>query len=103
MQRAFPEIKCPIFRKQIENERIAASIRFGAGHAIEKTTMNPIIISKTNCQTSNKPMLRRLMLATGASILLIAGASTSCSTARGFGRDVEKTGDKIQEAAVRAD
>ncbi|MES2440261.1 MAG: entericidin A/B family lipoprotein [Verrucomicrobiota bacterium] len=29
------------------------------------------------------------------------GATTSCSTARGFGRDVEKTGDKIQEAATQ--
>ncbi|MES2657575.1 MAG: entericidin A/B family lipoprotein [Verrucomicrobiota bacterium] len=32
-------------------------------------------------------------------MLVFAGASSSCSTARGFGQDVEKTGDKIQEAA----
>ncbi|RYD49943.1 MAG: entericidin A/B family lipoprotein [Verrucomicrobiaceae bacterium] len=34
-------------------------------------------------------------------MILLAGATTSCSTARGFGQDVEKTGDKIQDAAVR--
>ena len=34
-----------------------------------------------------------------ASLLLIAGALPSCSTAAGFGRDVEKVGDEIQEAA----
>ncbi|MEO7098220.1 MAG: entericidin A/B family lipoprotein [Luteolibacter sp.] len=29
----------------------------------------------------------------------MAGATSACSTAKGFGRDVEKTGDKIQDAA----
>ncbi len=61
--------------------------------------MNPILISKTNCQTSKKSSIRRFAIATGAALLVFAGASSSCSTARGFGQDVEKTGDKIQEAA----
>ncbi|NQX00815.1 entericidin A/B family lipoprotein [bacterium] len=38
-------------------------------------------------------------MAAGVILLVVAGLSTSCSTARGFGRDVEKTGDKIQSAA----
>ena len=63
--------------------------------------MNPILISKTNCKTTPKPTVRRALLLTGASLILIAGASSSCSTARGFGQDVEKTGDKIQNAATR--
>ncbi|MES2474985.1 MAG: entericidin A/B family lipoprotein [Verrucomicrobiota bacterium] len=63
--------------------------------------MNPILISKTNCKSNTKPNFRRVALLAGASLLLIAGASTSCSTARGFGQDVEKTGDKIQDAAAR--
>lgn len=62
-------------------------------------TMNPILISQSNCMISPKSSLRRIALLAGASLILIAGASTSCSTARGFGQDVEKTGDKIQEAA----
>lgn len=61
--------------------------------------MNPIFISKSNCKTTSNATLRRFLLLTGASVILIAGASTSCNTARGFGQDVEKTGDKIQEAA----
>ncbi len=64
-------------------------------------TMSPILISKTRCQTATKPSFRRALLLTGASLILIAGASTSCNTTRGFGQDVEKTGDKIQEAAAR--
>lgn len=63
--------------------------------------MNPILISKSNCKTTPKSSLRRMALLAGASLILIGGASTSCSTARGFGQDVEKTGDKIQEAATR--
>lgn len=63
--------------------------------------MNPILIPLTNCKTSSKSSIRCLAIATGASLLLLAGASSSCSTAKGFGQDVEKTGDKIQEAATR--
>ncbi len=63
--------------------------------------MNPILISKTNCQSSNRASIRRFAIITGASLIIIAGASSSCGTANGFGRDVEKTGDKIQNAATR--
>ncbi len=62
--------------------------------------MNPILIAKTNCQHSKQSPVRLFALAAGA-LLLVMGATTSCSTARGFGRDVEKTGDKIQEAATQ--
>ena len=61
--------------------------------------MNPIIIARTACQSKQSP-IRLLTIAAGA-LLLIAGVSTSCSTANGFGRDVEKTGNKIQNAATR--
>jgi predicted small secreted protein len=63
--------------------------------------MNPIIISKSNCQKVQTSSVRLLTLAAGA-LLLVAGATTSCSTTKGFGRDVEKTGDKIQNAASAA-
>lgn len=32
---------------------------------------------------------------------MVAGLTTSCSTTKGFGKDVEKTGDAIQNAATR--
>jgi predicted small secreted protein len=34
-------------------------------------------------------------------IVMLALSFSSCGTARGFGQDVEKTGDKIQESASR--
>lgn len=64
-------------------------------------TMNPILIPQTRCQTSKKTPVRVLALAIGTGVLILAGATTSCGTARGFGSDVEKTGDKIQDAASR--
>ncbi|MEX1116432.1 MAG: entericidin A/B family lipoprotein [Akkermansiaceae bacterium] len=63
--------------------------------------MNPIIISKLNCQNSKPSKIRVFTVAAGAAMILMAGATSSCSTARGFGQDVEKTGDKIQDAATR--
>ena len=63
--------------------------------------MNPILISKPTCSASKNATFRRMALVAGASAILLAGASSSCSTAKGFGQDVEKTGDKIQDAAVR--
>ena len=65
------------------------------------STMNPIIIPKTSCRTSSKTNIRRMALLIGTSALILAGATSSCGTAKGFGQDVEKTGDKIQEAATR--
>ena len=50
--------------------------------------MNPIIISKTNCHTSRTSSFRRFALTTGAALLVIAGASSSCSTAKGFGKSM---------------
>lgn len=63
--------------------------------------MNPIIIPKTSCRTSNNAVVRRMAFVVGASALILAAATSSCSTAHGFGQDVEKTGDKIQDAASR--
>lgn len=65
------------------------------------STMNPILIAKTSCRNSMKAPVRLFVIATGASALLLAGLTSSCATTKGFGQDVEKTGDKIQEAAAR--
>ncbi len=62
--------------------------------------MNPIVISNSSCHSSKNSPVRVVALAAGAALLLIAGTATSCSTAAGFGRDVEKGGNKIQEAAT---
>ena len=64
-------------------------------------TMNPILIPNTSCQKSKTGPVRMFALAVGAGVLLLAGATSSCGTARGFGHDVERTGDKIQDAASR--
>jgi predicted small secreted protein len=61
--------------------------------------MNPILIPERRCQHSKPSFFRIATMAAGILILGTAALSTSCSTARGFGRDVEKAGDKIQEAA----
>lgn len=61
--------------------------------------MTPILIAKSNCRPAKTSSIRVFAMATGAAVLLLAGATTSCGTFRGFGRDVEKTGDKIQNAA----
>ncbi len=62
--------------------------------------MNPNLISKTNSQNSKPSPVRRFTIAAGACLLLVAGATSSCNTTRGLGQDIEKTGDKIQEAAT---
>jgi len=42
--------------------------------------------------------LRRLVpLAFVAALLCIVGVSFGCNTAHGFGKDMEKTGEKIQD------
>ncbi|MCW1887048.1 entericidin A/B family lipoprotein [Luteolibacter flavescens] len=64
--------------------------------------MNPIFLSNSFvCRSSEVIRLRfRPVL-----IALCLGGVTlglnSCATARGFGQDVEKTGNKIEEAASR--
>lgn len=62
--------------------------------------MNPILIPKTHCKTTASPRVRIFALAAGTAMLLLAGVSSSCATAAGFGRDVEHTGEEIQEAVV---
>jgi predicted small secreted protein len=43
-------------------------------------------------------MIKRLLLAAMATVLLLV-ASVGCHTARGFGEDMERTGEKIQDKA----
>lgn len=61
--------------------------------------MNPILIAKTNCQSSKKSSPRVLAMATGAALLIIAGTATSCRTTAGLGKDIEAGGEHIQRAA----
>lgn len=61
--------------------------------------MNPILITFSQWHAGARFAGRLLFLS--AVILAFAAGSTSCSTTRGFGEDVETTGDKIQEAATR--
>jgi entericidin A len=43
-------------------------------------------------------LLQRLVpLVFAAALLVIAGAGAGCNTAHGFGKDVEKAGEKIQD------
>lgn len=60
--------------------------------------MNPIFAgSKINHWLQVSSLRRSAVFAVIA--ILAVFLSNSCSTTRGFGQDVEKTGDKIQEAA----
>jgi entericidin B len=63
--------------------------------------MNPIFLSKVICtqpSTANRFLILGFaFLATGAFAL----SATSCATTKGFGRDVEKVGNKIENAADR--
>lgn len=61
--------------------------------------MNPILITFSQCNAGTRFGGRLLLL--GAVILAFAAGTTSCGTTRGLGEDIEKTGDKIQEAATR--
>jgi predicted small secreted protein len=63
--------------------------------------MYPIHIHSVRSQNASSRPLRFTALLAAAS-LIAAAATTSCSTTKGFGQDVEKTGDKIQDAASRA-
>lgn len=63
--------------------------------------MNPILISNTTCN-SNKAASRPLMM--GLAVVATAAfafATTSCATTKGFGRDVQKVGNKIETKAER--
>jgi predicted small secreted protein len=61
--------------------------------------MNPILIHQPRCGSIKTPRLRASLLATGACLLIAAGVLSSCHTVQGFGRDVEQTGDAIEDAA----
>ncbi len=63
--------------------------------------MNPILLFDTFvCRLEAVRLPLRLIL-----VALLLGSVTvglnSCATARGFGQDVETTGEKIEEAASR--
>jgi predicted small secreted protein len=63
--------------------------------------MNPVLISKTvftKSATANRHVTMGLaVLATAAFAL----ASTSCATTKGFGHDVKKVGNKIENKAAQ--
>lgn len=61
--------------------------------------MNPILINKSAAKASANSPFR--LLAIGACALMVVSGflTTSCATAHGFGRDVERAGDEIQDAA----
>ncbi|WP_345783767.1 entericidin A/B family lipoprotein [Luteolibacter rhizosphaerae] len=64
--------------------------------------MNPILLPQNStCRFSGKR--RRSWPAWVLGLALLAGSFSlnSCGTARGFGSDVERAGDKIQDAATR--
>lgn len=63
--------------------------------------MNPILISKNSCSNTKTTGSRFSALIIGASLVLLTGLGASCNTTRGFGQDVQKTGDKIEDAAQR--
>jgi predicted small secreted protein len=47
------------------------------------------------------PSTHRLACLVITAAFLISLASTGCQTSKGFGKDVEKLGDKIQEKASK--
>jgi len=61
--------------------------------------MNTLFISRTCTKAFQPSNFGRFALYGVASLFLLAGALPSCATSAGFGRDVEKVGDEIQEAA----
>lgn len=66
-----------------------------------EVTMNPVIISKV-VSTKVSALNRHLVL--GFAVIgtaALALANTSCATSKGFGKDVKKVGNKIENAADR--
>ena len=61
--------------------------------------MNPTFLFKTQTCGVKPTCVKPLGILAGA-LLLIVGATTSCSTTRGFGRDVQTTGENIERAAA---
>ncbi|RYD67672.1 MAG: entericidin A/B family lipoprotein [Verrucomicrobiaceae bacterium] len=63
--------------------------------------MNPVIISKivsNQLSSFNRTLLCGLAVMVTAALAL---STTSCATSKGFGRDVKKVGNKIENAADR--
>ena len=60
--------------------------------------MHPILISRPACGHRIKFPVRLLLVSAAVLVLLLSFSSTSCSTAAGFGDDLESVGEEIEEA-----
>ena len=64
--------------------------------------MNPIFLLHTCARRSaGKSFFNWPTIVLGVTLAAATVGITSCGTARGFGSDVEKAGEKIEEAASR--
>ncbi|MCW1922479.1 entericidin A/B family lipoprotein [Luteolibacter arcticus] len=65
--------------------------------------MNPILLFDTFACRSSEVVRHRLLRPILIALLLgsVTFGLNSCATARGFGQDVETTGEKIEDAATR--
>jgi predicted small secreted protein len=61
--------------------------------------MNPILIQHFTCGYGKMSQFRVSLLTTAACLLIACGVLSSCHTMQGLGRDVEKTGEAIEDAA----
>lgn len=64
--------------------------------------MNPILLLRSSvCRLPEKRHFFWPVWVLGLVLLTGSFSLSSCGTARGFGSDVEKAGEKIEEAATR--
>jgi len=103
-RRAVNAIPCVFHLHSEEGKTKEASgfppaLRNGSTPAIQVFVMNNLFISRTCTKAFQPSNFGKLALYGVASLFLLAGALPSCATSAGFGRDVEKVGDEIQEAA----
>lgn len=64
--------------------------------------MNPTLIPRLSCRPKRAASRFSFSFLAGLSLLLFGAAGlSSCATTRGLGQDVQKVGDKIEEAAHR--
>ena len=61
--------------------------------------MIPILLPYSKPQFSSTLSFRVSLLVVGVCILVAASGLTSCSTVRGFGQDVERTGEAIENSS----
>jgi predicted small secreted protein len=61
--------------------------------------MNPILISKISCNKASKASRPLTMGLAAVATIAFAFATSSCATTKGFGRDVQKVGNKIETKA----